>query len=149
MGSWLGDGCSLGVLGVTLRVWAALCLTVFVSGCKEELAPEHFVTTRVQGTVSFGRKPVTKGWIEFWPNDGGVGVMRSAPIQSDGSFDATRVPVGRNTVGLEGTDLPRTIAKEFVVLRANVQRVIPAGPKSELKIDLLEELARLSSAPGT
>lgn len=133
---------------MTSRVSMALLLMLVFAGCAEELGPEQFVTTRVHGTVLFGKKPVTRGWIEFWPTDGGVGVMRSAPIQPDGSFDATRVPVGRNAIGFTGTDLPRRLASEFQILRTRIRREIPEGPRSELKIDLLDEFARLTKDAG-
>ncbi len=134
---------------MTWRVSTALMLAWVLSGCAEELGPEKFVTTRVRGTVSFGKKPVTKGWIEFWPADGSVGVMRSAPIQPDGSFDATRVPVGRNAVGFIGTNLSRRVGPEFYILGQKIKRVIPAGPNSELQIDLFDELVRISKDAGS
>lgn len=122
---------------------------LFLAGCAEDLGPEHFVTTHVHGTVTFGKKPVTRGWIEFWPTDGGVGMMRSAPIRSDGSFDATRVPVGRNAIGLTGTDLPRGVGSRFQILGTKLRRDIPNGPESELKLDMIEEFARLPIDAGT
>ena len=48
--------------------------------------------------------PVTRGWIEFVPVDGTVGRMRSAPLLADGTFHATKVPVGLNLVRLVNVD---------------------------------------------
>ena len=63
-------------------------------GCRDVLGPEKMPVATVDGKVSQRGKPVTRGWIEFVPVDGTVGRMRSAPLHPDGTFHATKVPVG-------------------------------------------------------
>ena len=63
-------------------------------GCRDALGPEKMVTTTVNGTVTQAGKPLSRGWIEFIPVDGTVGRMRSARIQKDGTFHATKVAGG-------------------------------------------------------
>lgn len=121
---------------------SALCLC----GCAEELGPEKMVTTRVSGVVLEAGRPVTGGWIEFIPVDGTVGKMRSAPLNKDGTFEADKVPVGVNRIGLVGSPVKMPGWRRFFdSLNSVIRKPIPAQPVSGLKIDLYEELARFQS----
>src|SRR5258708_2926577 len=77
-------------------------VVLIAAGCSEELGPEVFRTTRVEGTVRIAGQPVTSGWVEFQPVEGAQGNLRSAPIRKDGSFAAEGVPVGRVAIGVAG-----------------------------------------------
>jgi hypothetical protein len=116
---------------------------LLLSGCTEELGPERFVTTSVSGSVYEGKKPLKGGWIEFIPAGGTVGNLRSARIQCDGSFYASRVAVGQNAVRLVNTPiaLPRG-AQLFGRFDTPVRRRIPEHPDGALRIDLEEEYIR-------
>src|SRR5512135_3128672 len=113
-------------------VWLAL-------GCREELGPVRFPTTRVTGVVREGERPVGGGWIEFLPVDGTIGNLRSAPLRRDGSFEADRVAVGTNQVGLVAPPVGSLLAQRFHSMRSPIRRAIPAGPSTTLTIDLIEE----------
>lgn len=79
----------------------AMAMAVLTApGCAEELGPTRRETAHVHGRVHLGSSPITGGWIEFTPVDGTVGVLRSAPIQADGSFDAAGVALGTNLIRL-------------------------------------------------
>src|SRR4051794_29163276 len=82
-----------GLMGVVL-------LAVASGGCSEELGPERFEMTRVEGTVGLAGMPITSGWVEFLPTAGTRGNLRSAPIRKDGSFAADDVPVGPVAIAL-------------------------------------------------
>jgi hypothetical protein len=119
-------------------------------GCHEELGPVSFPSTRVVGIVTDGGRPVRGGWIEFVPVDGSVGVLRSAPIATNGEFEASGVAVGRNLIGLVG--LPGG-ERGFHTLQSSIRRNIPAGTTTRINIDLLEEAIklqemRLQATPG-
>jgi hypothetical protein len=122
---------------------------VLAAGCAEELGPERRVTTRVTGVVREGARPVGGGWVEFWPTDGTVGDLRSAPIGPDGRFDADGVAVGRNRVGLVA--VPSQVPNcrfYFDPLRTSIRRDVPAGPRADLTIDLYQELAKRAAQTG-
>ena len=70
-------------------------LLALVAGCREELGPVRFPTTRVCGRVLESGRPVAGGWIEFAPIEGTVGNRRSAPLAADGRFEVSGVAVGR------------------------------------------------------
>jgi hypothetical protein len=117
-----------------------------VAGCREELGPERFQTTRVAGVVREGGRPVTGGWIEFVPAEGTVGNLRSAPIGPDGSFAADRVAVGTVAIGVVGAPLGPVTTPVFRELVHPIRRTIPAGPSAPLEIDLLQEAFRYRQA---
>ena len=123
-----------------IRLCASLSLLATL-GCGAALGPEASRTTRVSGRVHLGGQPLTGGWIEFFPIDGATGLMRSAPIRKDGTFEADRVPVGKNMVGLVG--VPGRVARavrKYETLGTPITRVIPPGGISGLDIDLVEEI---------
>ncbi len=118
------------------------------AGCREELGPERMRMTRVSGIVRVGDRPVGGGWIEFIPIDGTVGNMRTAPLDSDGSFVATRVAVGTNIVGLAHAPIALPGGRFFETFHSPIRRDIPAGPSTHLSFDLLAEYYREQNARG-
>ena len=79
--------------------WLGL-LALLASGCSEELGPEQLATAEVKGKVQLAGRPVTSGWVEFWPVKGTRGNSRTAPLRADGSFEARGVAVGLNRLVL-------------------------------------------------
>lgn len=122
---------------------ASILLLASLGGCKDELGPERFETTRVTGVVREGGHAVGGGWIEFFPVDGAVGKLRSAPLGSDGRFVVERVAVGKNAIGLVAAQVrDQTNRRLFDTLGTPIRREIPPGAQTELTIDLMEERAR-------
>lgn len=116
-------------------------LLLLNSGCREELGPEQFETTQVSGIIRISGRSVPKdwkGWIEFVPVDGTVGKLRSAPIRPDGSFEADRVAVGWNQIGLVNVPVHPDQARKFHPFSSPIRRMIPHG-RSEIEIDLYVE----------
>jgi hypothetical protein len=75
---------------------------------EEEVGPEEPArTTRVAGRVSFRRRPVGSGWLQFIPIDGTVGKLRSASLRHDGTFRVESVPIGKVAVVLTLPELER------------------------------------------
>ena len=124
-------------------------LAALAGGCKEELGPEQFKTTRVTGFVHEGIHPVGGGWIEFAPVGGTTGDIRSAPLRPDGTFDAGKVPVGRNVVGFVQSNINMPGGKAFFhTFRSPIRRDIPANSTVRLDINLLEEAIRYNTLQG-
>lgn len=116
-------------------------LLLLLAGCREELGPEQFETSRVSGILRVsGRSAgeVWKGWIEFIPVDGTVGLLRSAPIRPDGSFEVEGVSVGWNQIGLVNAPISRSQAGLFHPFSSPIRRKIPSRG-IELEIDLYVE----------
>lgn len=112
------------------------------SGCGEELGPEPMRTVTVSGSVRAGGRPVGRGWIEFVPVEGTVGNPRSAPLRPDGTFQATRVAVGRNVVGLADPPGGLPGGRLFETFTSPIRREIPDRRVTWLTIDLVEEAIR-------
>lgn len=115
-------------------------------GCSEELGPEVMRTTQVRGVVRQGETPVRGGWIEFIPDEGTVGVQRSAPIGADGAFSIDRAPVGPVAIRLLDVPItapfpiePRAARRTFGSFPPAIRRVIPDQP-TVLDLELIEEL---------
>jgi hypothetical protein len=127
-----------------LRRLALAGLLVTLPGCAEELGPEVMPVAHVSGKVTEGGRPVTGGWIEFYPIDGTIGNMRSARLRADGSFDTDGVAVGLNLIRLHTVDiLKATDGKQiFSAYYSPIRRTIPAQPAGPVKIDLIEEAYR-------
>jgi hypothetical protein len=117
------------------------------SGCREELGPVPMPTTRVTGVVREREQPIRGGWIEFLPVDGTIGHLRSAPIRRDGTFDADRVAVGTNQIGLVAVPDGTLVGQRFSPSRSTIRRTIPAGRSTSLTIDLIEEAIRHQPGP--
>ena len=127
-----------------LHLTALSALLAVASGCREELGPVTFPTTRVAGVVRAGGRPVGGGWIEFVPYGKTVGNLRSAPIAPDGTFEATGVAVGPHIIGLVDVAPvdPPGLGRLFQTQGSPIRRVIPPGPATRLEIDLVEETIR-------
>jgi hypothetical protein len=137
---------------VTIRPYWSAALAVLGSalagsGCREELGPVAFATTRVTGVVSEGGRPVPGGWIEFMPVDGTVGNLRSAPIARDGRFEATEVAVGSSAIDVVHAPIRSHEVRWLLRSRGKpIRRTIPPGPQARLDIDLLTEAYRIEKA---
>jgi hypothetical protein len=102
----------------------------------------------VDGKVSQRGKPVTRGWIEFVPVDGTVGKMRSARIKPDGTFHATKVPVGLNLIRLVNIDWePVQMRRIFGAFTSPIRRRITENENGPIEIDIVEEYLNLSRFP--
>jgi hypothetical protein len=117
-----------------------------LAGCSEEIGPERPATSRVEGTIMVGGRPVTSGWIEFLPVEGTEGNLRTARISKDGSFSVDLVPVGRVAVAFADLRLPPIAtalgpvdARTFRFFTTPIRRVIPSGIKTDLDLDLASE----------
>jgi hypothetical protein len=125
--------------------WSASLLALLAAGagCREELGPVPLATTRVSGEVQEGGRPVAGGWIEFLPVEGTVGNLRSAPLDRNGRFEASKVAVGRNVIGLAAAPIRLPGGRRLFRTQASpIRRDIPPGPSSTLKLDLLVEAYR-------
>jgi hypothetical protein len=123
------------------RTFALALLALASSGCSEELGPELMPVTRVQGVVKEGRRPVSGGWIEFFPVDGTVGNLRSARLNSDGTFETDRVPIGLNLIRLVNVPFSTPGARQvFGAYTSPIRRKIPAESTEPVVIDILDEL---------
>lgn len=114
-------------------------------------APLPRETADVHGRLLAGGSPIGRGWIQIWPIEGTVGNLRVAPLEADGSFRATGVPVGRVLLMVNPAD-PVPSGDRFRALRiARAQgfdspiRLTIKNPSPEpFTIDLLTT----SAAPG-
>jgi hypothetical protein len=134
---------------VCRRPWhrfVAVCAVLLfpAAGCGDVLGPETMPVASVDGKVSQRGKPVTRGWIEFVPVDGTVGRMRSARLHSDGTFHATKVPVGLNLIRLVNIDWdPIWFKRTFGAFTSPIRRVIRENDNPPLEIDIFMEYADL------
>jgi hypothetical protein len=125
--------------------WSNLLVTLLavVAGCREELGPVQFPTTRVSGRIVEYGQPVAGGWIEFVPIDGTVGDRRAAPLTADGRFEVSGVAVGRNVIGLVNAPIRMPGGQKlFATQGSPIRRDIPRGDATTLTIDLLTEALR-------
>jgi hypothetical protein len=139
------------MIEVRLDLWLPRIVTCSLAlcslGCRDVLGPEKMVTTTVLGSVSLGGKPVSQGWIEFVPVDGTVGRMRSARIQKDGSFHATKVPVGINLIRLVNTDIENfDLRHRFGSFASPIRRKITDQSGARIQIDVIEEYLKAAKA---
>jgi hypothetical protein len=104
--------------------------------------------SNVDGRVSQRGKPVSRGWIEFVPVDGTVGKMRSARLESDGTFHATKVPVGLNLIRFVNINWdPIQMRRTFGAFSSPIRRQIADKDNPALEIDLAQEYLKLSRSP--
>jgi hypothetical protein len=131
-----------------MRLALCLALPVFGAGCREELGPVAFRTTRVRGLIVEGGRPVGGGWVVFIPSDGTVGNLRTAPVGRDGRFVVSGVAVGRNHIGLDNAPIRLPDGRQtFTPLSSPIVREITPGAEVTLPtIDLLEEAIRHQKA---
>jgi hypothetical protein len=137
---------------VSRRPWhlfLALCaLALCAIGCGDILGPEKMPVAVVDGKVSQRGKPVTRGWIEFVPVDGTVGRMRSARLHSDGTFHATKVPVGLNLIRLVNVDVESfRIRRTLGAFSSPIRRTISENSNPQLEIDVIDEYLKFTQSP--
>jgi hypothetical protein len=123
-----------------------LCASAFgLIGCSDVLGPEVMPVAEVDGRVSQRGKPVTRGWIEFVPVDGTVGKLRSAQLHADGTFRATKVPVGLNLIRFVNIDWdPVGMRRFFGAFTSPIRRTIAQKNNPPVEIDLADEYAMLT-----
>jgi hypothetical protein len=123
-------------------------LGFLVTGCGEELGPVPIQVAHVRGVVREGARPVSGGWIEFYPVDGTVGNLRSARLRSDGSFEADGIAVGENLIRFVNAHIESPSgAQLFGSYQSPIRRVIADRPDPPLEVDLVEETMRYSRTP--
>jgi hypothetical protein len=112
-------------------------------GCSEELGPTPFRTTVVKGVVREGTRPISRGWIEFYPVDGTVGNLRSAPLNAEGKFEINGVAVGENLIRLENAPIESPAGSQlFRSYGSPIRRTVTEQQAIPLEIDLVAELIR-------
>ena len=131
-----------------LRASLGCSLALGCLGCHDALGPERMITTTVQGTVTQAGKPLSRGWVEFIPIDGTVGRMRSARIQKDGSFHATKVPVGLNLIRLVNADIENDeLRRGLGSFGSPIRRTIAEKPGGDrVDIDVIDEYKKAAAA---
>jgi hypothetical protein len=130
------------------RFLAACALVVCSIGCRDVLGPEKMPVASVDGKVSQRGKPVTRGWIEFIPVDGTVGRMRSARLRPDGTFHATKVPVGLNLIRLVNVDVDSVrVRHTFGVFSSPIRRTIAQNVNLPVNIDVIDEYVKSTQPP--
>jgi hypothetical protein len=98
---------------------------------------------RVRGVVREDRRPLSGGWIEFYPVDGTVGNLRSARIRQDGSFEADGVAVGANLIRFVNARMEsQGAAQLFGGYSSPIRRVITDRSETPLDVDLVAEAIR-------
>jgi hypothetical protein len=137
---------------VSCRPWhrflTLFAVAFFSIGCDDVLGPEKMPVAIVDGKVSQRGKPVTRGWIEFIPVDGAVGRMRSARLHSDGTFHATKVPVGVILIRLVNIDWePIQMRRFFGVFSSPIRRSVSQNNNLPLEIDLADEYLKMTRSP--
>ncbi len=120
------------------RAILGLASVLLVSGCAEELGSTKKPAAHVAGRVHVGGLPVGGGWIEFYPVDGTVGDLRSAPLGKDGTFEATKVAVGSNLIRIVHPPPSSRVPDPFRQTYSPIRRQI-RGPSDRIEVDLLEE----------
>jgi hypothetical protein len=99
-------------------------------------------TTRVTGRVHVASSPVVGGWVEFFPVDGTMGHLRSAPIAPDGRFVAGWVAVGKNAIRIFQPKCERPVDNRFLQFTTPIRRTIAPGQATEIDLDLDREPLR-------
>ena len=126
-----------------IRMLGIAGLGLWLTGCSEELHPVPIRSSIVKGVVREGRRPVSAGWVEFYPVNGTVGNLRSARLHSDGSFEVTGVAIGENLIRLENARIDSPAAAQlFRSYGSPIRRVVTDQPLAPLDIDLAEEAIR-------
>lgn len=87
-------------------VLASAWVVLVLAGCGRMAAPPLRETVDVRGRILAGGSPIGRGWVQLWPIEGTVGNMRTAPLEADGSFRVTKVPVGRVLVMVDPAEPP-------------------------------------------
>ena len=117
--------------------------SLLMTGCGDALGPVPLRVASVRGVVREGKRPLSGGWVEFFPVDGTVGNLRSARIQSDGSFEAEGIAVGKNLIRLVNAHIESPGAAQlFASFQSPIRRVIPERGGAPIDVDLVEEAIR-------
>ncbi|MGO9465788.1 MAG: hypothetical protein ACLQIB_48125 [Isosphaeraceae bacterium] len=117
------------------------------AGCAKVVGPERMPVTALSGVVTEGRRPVGGGWIEFIPVDGTIGTLRSARLNTDGSFQAKGVAVGVNLVRIVSAPIESPAIARFVGSFASpIRRVASLLDRQPLAIDLLDETIQFQAS---
>jgi hypothetical protein len=130
-----------------LRRLTIASLGLWLTGCAEELGPVPMRVAHVRGVVREGKRPVSGGWIEFFPVSGTVGNLRSARLRADGSFEADGVAVGENLIRLVNAQIESPLAYRFRSFASPIRRTIPEHDTAPITVDLFEETMRVQRAP--
>ena len=130
--------------------WAILLIGMGLAGCAEELGPEVMETVEVSGKVRSGGRPIGRGWLEFMPVGGTLGVLRSSALGADGSFRQDRMPVGKVAIrisGLRPGDLGDPRHEQLYHRQLwqvdRIPRTIPGRGPFRLDLDLAAEFDRV------
>jgi len=135
---------------------ASLALIFCSIGCHDVLGPEQMPVATVDGKVTQRGIPITRGWVEFVPIDGTVGRMRSAPLRRDGTFHATKVPVGLNLIRLVNVDydpkvlgpMAHDLRRVFGAFTSPIRRTIALDRNPLLDVEIAEEYVKMTRQPG-
>ena len=115
-------------------------LTFLLVGCSEELPGQPLPKITVQGQVVRDGKPLTSGWVELVPVDGGKGMMRSGPIDLNGHYQATGLGPGlhgiRVIVPRDKTLFP------FDQFFSPIRRSLSAEPEQTFDLNLTDEATK-------
>lgn len=129
------------------RALAIAGLVLPMTGCAEELGPAPLRVARVRGVVREGGRPLSGGWVEFYPVKGTVGNLRSAPLRADGSFEADGVAVGENLIRLVNVSIALSGAsKRFGAYSSPIRRIISDRSATPLDVDVVEEMIRFQKS---
>lgn len=129
-----------------LARWLAIAALCGIAGCDRAFGPERMETATITGRVHASGRPIGKGWIEFMPTSGTTGRLRSAALAPDGTFTATKVPVGAVSIRLPGPPSSSTgdgeLDRFLVHIRRNPFKLIDvrSGGNRPLDLDLSLEL---------
>ena len=121
------------------KVIGLLAITFLTIGCSEEQPGVALPKITVEGQVIREGKPLTSGWVEMVPVDGGKGVMQSGPIDPTGHYLATGLGPGvhgfRVIVPRDKTLFP------FDQFFSPIRRTLTLEPVQTFDINLTEEAA--------
>ncbi len=124
-------------------------LSLASPGCGDAtdvLGPEKMPVASVDGRVSENGRPLSRGWIEFVPVDGTVGKLRSTRLRGDGTFHATKVPVGLNLIRLVNVDIDPRVRHVFGAFNSPIRRTISEHPGPGIAIDIIDEAIKFQKA---
>ncbi len=132
---------------------AGLCLGL-LPGCTNALRTGEVPTTRLSGRLQLDGRGLGPGWLEIVPAGGTQGVLRSAPVKPDGSFEVDGVPVGSVAVRIAGPPLPRTGDAGmdrflFLARRAAAIRLTTVAENPPIDLELREQRTAFERIYGT
>ena len=114
--------------------------TSLLTGCAEERPDPAFALVEVQGRIQRNGQPISTGWVEFVPVDGGQGVMKSGPVSANGQYKATGLGPGLHGVRVI---VPRDKSLfPFDQFFSPIRRTITTEPVQTFDIDLSAESSK-------